>query len=276
MAQSRDVRFLAAHLSANPNESVIYDALGADKKVGIKKRLVDVLKGVDGTKRPVNKKGAYSDPPIPITTDADAHEDLSNEIVLAQYSYHDPTRCEENFETLVRDLNKLLADNTILGYNNAIDRVNRCIEGRVMYEVRSQQQPNDLGHATMIALLRLLVRELTAARDTVPLIPKRVVLWQYMKSPTATKGTIYNFTVENIAPTPDIQTQPFNQATIPGYETIKNNRLVTANDPDYQAAVRRMNAVALPLGPPGGRRTRRRRAFKKHPKKSRKRMSRRA
>jgi hypothetical protein len=274
MAQSRDVGFLADHLHANPNEKVIYDALGADRKAAIKKRLVDVLKGVDHLKKPTTKKGEYSDPPIPITTDADAHEDLSNEIVLAHYYYHDPTRCEEDFETLVGNLNILLARNTVLDYNNAIDKVNRCIEGRVMYEVRSQQQPSDLGHATMVALLRLLVRELTAARDTVPLVPKRVVLWQYMKSPAAAKGTIYNFTVENIAPTPAIQTQPFNQAAIRGYEATKDTRLVTANDPDYQAAVRRMNDAVLPLGPPGGRRTRRRRAFKKHPKKSRRRMSR--
>jgi hypothetical protein len=268
----------------------------------------------------INRAGGYvrseiSFPSAPIMNDADLIEDIDNTIFLNTNLYHVPGSCERYLEILVQTLTATLAPNDDAAYQSAINQVVTCRNGRLVHDDRHPQRPADLGHATIIAFLGLLITELQATRATLAgnnnIRQKQVTLYQYLTQdgenalaamPPPQAGNLPNIVtlkagkvvydiqvedagVRNIA----ITNRPYlpgggGAAEVARYDGIKAGRinaLVTnlinvERPPRRMAEGQRRQAERLAVAAaPGGRRTRRR-TFKRRPKQTRKRMGRRA
>jgi hypothetical protein len=264
----------------------------------------------------VHVRSEISFPSTPITNDAELIEDIDNTIFLSTNLYHVPGSCEQYLEILVQVLTATLAPNNDAAYQSAINQVETCKNQRLVHDDRHPLRPGDLGHPTIIAFLDLLITELQATRATLVgnnIHQKQVTLYQYVTQlgentlatmPPPAVGNLPNIvTMKSGKVVYDIQVEdegarnilmtarPFipggaggGDAAVVGYDGIKARRInalvtnfINVERPGRVPveAHRRGLERTLVAATPGGRRTRRR-AFKRRPKQSRKRMSRRA
>ena len=265
----------AQFLLDNPNLDARLRALSPRLRGELQQRVLNALTGI-GTGRFVNYEGVH--PKVPITTVALAVLDLDAQITMRESPYHMPGNCEVNFDTLAGVLTGFLAQNQL---QQAIDQLRRCLAMRVRFNGAHPQGPRDTGHAAAISFLNALLVDLQALAGT-DIPQKQVTLYQYARE----RGgpAVYNFIVEDADGVPVKTANPPYVADnvaaaedVARYEQIKLARI--GADPEYVAAVARADADRIARGAAagrGGRRTRRRRAFKRRSNQSRKRMSRRA
>lgn len=255
----------AQFLASNPLLDARFRALPLASQGKLQQRLVNALAGLT-TGRHVKYEGVY--PPVFITTLAQVSLDLDARITMEESPYHTPGICEAKFDILAVVLTGFLAQNQL---QQAIDQLRRCLAMRAQYNAVHPQRPGDVGHTAVIAFLDALLVDLQGLVGT-NTIGRQVSLYQYARE--RGNPAVYNFIVEAADGAPVKTVNPpyatDNAAAmrdVAGYEAIKLARI--GADPNYMAAVAR---AALP----GGRRTRRRRAFKRRSKQSRRRVSRRA
>jgi hypothetical protein len=263
----------AKFLDDNPALAARFNALSLEVQGKLQQRLLNSLAGLT-TGRHVKYEGVY--PPVLITTLALVSLDLDARITMEESPYHNRGNCEPNFDTLAVVLTGFLAQNQL---QQAIDQLRRCLDMRARYNTAHPQRPGDVGHTAVISFLDALLVDLQRlVGDT---SQQQVSLYQYAKERGGT--AVYNFIVEAADGTPVKTANPpyatdsaAARTDVARYEAIKLARI--GADPNYIAAVTRANAdrIARNAAALGGRRTRRRRAFKKRANQSRKRMSRRA
>ena len=228
-------------------------------------RLTDVLGAIPmgGTDRlrykgEINQNGKKWENPK-ITDEAMAKADALNQIILKENEYHLAGICEDNFELLVKALSAHLKAGR---WDDAEKQVIECMRRRRTTNENSRLRPAETIHADYVRLLNALIHDLRLQRGVPGM---QVGLYQYKTdnpSPKA-KPSIYDMRVQTEAGHQIINTAtPYSTPAtakdeVDGYNAIKDQRMQLGD-----------SVVA-------GRRTRRR-AFKRRPKQSRKRMSRRA
>jgi len=194
-----------------------------------------------------------------ITTEAMAKSDALNQIILLENVYHKPGICEVNFETLATVLSGYLEKND---WASALAQAIDCMRKRRTTNEHSRMRPGEIIHANYVRLLNALIHDLKSHIGTPGM---QVGLYQYVSNnpDPKVKPTIYDMKVEPIDGIIIKTARPYDVpatavAEVARYVDIGNRRMQLGDT---------VNA---------GRRTRRRRAFKRRPKQTRKRMSRRA
>ena len=203
----------------------------------------------------INQNGTRWENPK-ITDEAMAKADALNQIILKENEYHLPGICEDDFQILVTVLSAHLKAGR---WDDAEKQVIECMRRRRTTNANSRLRPGETIHADYVRLLNALIHDLRTQRGP----GMQVGLYQYTTNDHRNKPSIYDMTVQPEAGNQIINTTtPYDtpataQDVIDGYNAIKTRRMLVGD-----------SVVA-------GRRTRRR-AFKRRPKQSRKRMSRRA
>jgi hypothetical protein len=291
-----------------------YNALmTADSKDSVIKRLNSTIDRMN-TPDPAKTESVF--PKRPITTIQQVEEDIESVITIEENPYHMPNNCEPNFEQFASKLTQHLAANNFQLAIDQVDRCLTMREAYARAHPLRQSDVGHPTAVAFLRVLRrdletardgpplppqqvTLYQYLSPEGEDDMLKPLK-----QPKGPAPRRGAppppplpaktpkdvragkiIYDFKVENAGVRGiDVVDRPFNPNGTGGgdveadqYEIIKEGRI--GHDSEYVAArvaKAAEDAAKAAAAAPGGRRTRRRRAFKRRPKQTRKRMSRRA
>lgn len=250
--------FLTAAKKADPTLRQDFDALPIGVQNRFKAKIKTFLDGIAKKPNPPPvAKSEYKTPGIPspyvVDDDNKVLAWLKAAIIGYRLSgYHVDGVCEPDFQTFAAKLSALLAANPP-NYKEAIAQVTRCIEGRTAFNAHMVK--TDALHQTMVDLLTALRKDLIKARDAGD-TQLQVTLYQYAFPGPPAKNGIYDMRVEGLGPPTTVTENLASLDDVKDRIAVINSRVAYAKE--------------------GGRRTRRRHAFKTRARYSRKRVSRRS